>query len=371
VAAYRVIQWGVGGVGTWALRQVLDAPELELVGLKCGTDAKVGVDAGELAGREPTGVCATKNADELLALDADVVVFMPRVSLMDPTIPGSPAAAWVDEVVPILASGKNVVSSIATGIHHRQLADGGAMVARLNEACAQGDASIFFTGVDPGFVTDALAVMMTTPVMDIAQVRTWEFLDYSNYPVPEVMNELGFGMRPQDLNVTMFESLRASWGCAPWLIADALGVELDEIRLDTDIYLSPHTFTVKGGTHIEAGTIGASRWTLSGVVDGEDRITINHVNRMGPDMAPDWPSLGDKGGYRIEIDAMPPLRGDFPLGQPGGTDTAFDDAIVMTAARCVNSIRAVVESSPGYKTLNDLPAFGARYGLRPAKTLPS
>lgn len=129
MAAYKVIQWGTGGVGVWALRQVLDAPDLELVGLKCATDAKAGVDAGIIAGRDPEGIAATKNADELVALDADVVLFMPRVSLKDPTIPGSPGAAWVDEVTPILASGKNVVSSIATGIHYRQLADGDSLVS--------------------------------------------------------------------------------------------------------------------------------------------------------------------------------------------------------------------------------------------------
>jgi len=364
-----VIQWGVGGVGTWALRQVLDAPELELVGVKCGTESKVGIDAGELAGREPAGVPATTDVDKLLALEADIVVFMPRVSLKDPTVPGSPAAAWVDELVPVLESGKNVVSPIAAAMHYRHLADGASLIARLNAACAKGGSSVFFTGVDPGFICDALAAVMTSSVADLAQVRTWEFIDYSNYPVPAVMNELGFGMRPQDLDVTMMESLHASWGCAPWLIADALGVELEDIRLDADFYLSPHTFTVAGGTHIEAGTIGATRWSLAGVVDGEDRITINHVNRMGPDMAPEWPTIGDQGGYRIEMDAMPPYRGDFPLGGPGGTGTALDDAVVMTAARCVNSIAAVVQSAPGYKTLNDLPAFGGRFGLRPPKLL--
>jgi hypothetical protein len=36
----------------------------------------------------------------------------------------------------------------------------------------------------------------------------------------------------------------------------------------------------------------------------------------------------------------------------------------MTAARCVNSIDAVVKAAPGYLTLNDLPTIGARHGMR-------
>ena len=41
-----------------------------------------------------------------------------------------------------------------------------------------------------------------------------------------------------------------------------------------------------------------------------------------------------------------------------------DDAVVMTAARCVNAIRAVIRADPGYLTVNELPNFGARYGFR-------
>src|ERR1700746_844822 len=93
MAPYKVIQWGTGGVGVWALPHVLDAPDLDVVGLKCATDAKAGIDAGIIAGRDPVGIAATKNADELVALDADVVLFMPPVSMKDPTILGSPAAA--------------------------------------------------------------------------------------------------------------------------------------------------------------------------------------------------------------------------------------------------------------------------------------
>jgi hypothetical protein len=46
MAPYKATQGGTGGVGVWALRQVLDAPDLELVGAKCATDQKVGLDAG-------------------------------------------------------------------------------------------------------------------------------------------------------------------------------------------------------------------------------------------------------------------------------------------------------------------------------------
>jgi hypothetical protein len=361
----KVIQWGTGAVGLHAMRFVLDHPELELVGVKCHTDAKVGKDAGSIAGRPSTGVLATRSAGELIALDADCVLFMPRdTEQQDPTVPGSPSRWWVDEVVPILASGKNVVSPIANGMHWMQLADGPALRDELDTAGQKGSSSIYFTGIDPGFVTDALAINMSSVVCDIEQIRTWEFIDYSNYPVPEVMLGMGYGRLPEDIPVTAAAVLRTGWGGAIYSMADAFGLTVDEVVLDIDHFLSPHTVTVASGLTVKEGTIGAMRWSLTGMVDGRPRLMINHVNRMGPEMAPGWPRMGDEGGYRIEIDGFPPYRGEFPLALPGGTGFALDDAVVMTAARCVNAVEAVVGAPPGYRTLNELPAFGARYGFR-------
>ena len=114
---------------------------------------------------------------------------------------------------------------------------------------------------------------------------------------------------------------------------------------------------------VNEGTIGATRWSLTGIVAGQPRFVVNHVNRMGNDMAPDWPTVGSDGGYRIEIDAFPPLRADFPMGLPGGTGSSFADAMAMTAARCVNSIDAVVQAQPGYKTFLDLSPIGGKYAV--------
>ncbi|HEY1971379.1 MAG TPA: hypothetical protein VGH89_25720, partial [Pseudonocardia sp.] len=93
------------------------------------------------------------------------------------------------------------------------------------------------------------------------------------------------------------------------------------------------------------------------------RVQLNHVNRLGAHAAPDWPSVGDAGGYRIEIDGYPPIRGDFPFGLPGGTGDGLRDAMAFTAGRLVNSIGQVVAARPGHLTPNDLLQIGPRYGI--------
>ena len=362
--SYRVIQWGTGAVGAHALRFIIESADLELVGVKCFTDEKDGRDVGDLLGRAPIGLRATRDETSLLAVPADCVLYMPRDLFLDPTLPESPATAWVDEVVGILESGKNVVSPLQSGMHWRQLADGKALRERLEAACRVGGVTAFFTGLDPGFISDCLAMTITSAAGSITQVRTLEVIDYDTYPAADTLSSMGFGVPigPADAE-TGDESLVPSWGCALWLVADSLGVELDEIVLASSTLPAPETFTTQGGLTVQQGTVAAMQWSLTGRVHGEPRIVASHVARLRADLAPEWPQIGEKGGYRVEVDGTPPLRADLPLGLAGGTGTCLGDAVVMTAARCVNAIKTVVEAPTGYRLLNDMVIFGGRHSL--------
>jgi hypothetical protein len=88
------------------------------------------------------------------------------------------------------------------------------------------------------------------------------------------------------------------------------------------------------------------------------------LGRAAPARSSPASTIGDYGGYRIEVDGFPPIRGDFPFGLPGGTGKGLDDAMAMTAARVVNRIEAVVQDPPGFLAPNDLPLIGPRYGLK-------
>ena len=95
--ALKVVQWATGGVGVAAIKGVLEHPDLELVGCRVYSEAKDGKDVGELIGTGPLGVTATSSVDEILALDADAVIYAPLI-------------ANPDEVAALLRSGKNVVT---------------------------------------------------------------------------------------------------------------------------------------------------------------------------------------------------------------------------------------------------------------------
>ena len=183
--AYRVIQWSTGNVGTFALRCIVGHPELELVGLWVHGSAKAGKDAGELCGLGPTGVRATTDTEALLALDADCVCYTATADLR-------PFEA-VEDVVRILASGKDVVSSSIVPLVHPQ-SFFPEVRDKLEDACRRGGTSFFTSGVDPGFANDVLPLTLSGLCERWEEVRILEIINYTTYNQPQVLFEtMGFG----------------------------------------------------------------------------------------------------------------------------------------------------------------------------------
>ncbi len=146
-ATYRVVQWATGNIGTRSLRGVIEHPDLSLVGLYVYSPDKAGRDAGELCGLGATGVVATVDLDEILALDADCVLYMPR-------------ACDVDEVCRLLASGANIVTTRGE-FHHPGSMDPETR-DRIEAACRAGGTSIHSTGSSPGFISEAVPLVLTS-----------------------------------------------------------------------------------------------------------------------------------------------------------------------------------------------------------------
>lgn len=101
----RVVIWGPGDMGGRALRATLASPDYDVVGVKVFSPHKNGVDIGVLAGGDAVGVLATTSKEAILALDADLVIHTPTTPAL---LQGAD-----EDVVELLASGKNVVSAAA------------------------------------------------------------------------------------------------------------------------------------------------------------------------------------------------------------------------------------------------------------------
>ena len=235
--------------------------------------------------------------------------------------------------------------------------------ARLDEAARIGGATLYASGIEPGFAGDQLTLTLLTMSRSITSVRAQEIFLYDQYPVTFMMFDVfGFG-RP--LSYTPIMSLpgvqAGTWGPVVRMVAHGLGAELEEVCETYEREITPRALDVASGT-IEEGTVGAVRLQTIGVVGGRDAIVVEHINRMAPDLAPQWATAERDGTYRVVVEGDPTMTCELVLG--ASNDTASAEGMVATAMRIVNAIPAVCAAPPGLVSSLDLPLTLPREALR-------
>jgi hypothetical protein len=335
----RIVQWTTGNVGARAVRAVVAHPDLELVGAFAWSADKVGRDVGELCGIDPVGVTATDDVDALLALRPDCVVYTPM---------------WPDwsELARILEAGVDVVSTAAF-IDGRRL---GPERERLLAACERGGSTLFGTGINPGFA-EQLAIV-TAGISDrIDKVVISEAADTTLYDSPDTERPAGFARPIDDPDLpAMTAAGTAVFGECVALVADALGVELDEITCEAEYAQTTEELVLDSWT-IPAGCVAGIHATWHGRRAGRSLVELSVRWRKGPTLDPDWTI---EEGYVIEVQGRPTVRTRLELLPPPDFEaTTFADfmvlGMIMTAMPAVNAIPRVVAAPPGIATYNDLP----------------
>ena len=348
----RVVVWATGWTGTLAIRAIQRRPDLELVGVWVHSDDKVGRDAGDLAGIGPVGIAATHDTDALLDLAPDCVCYTASGPERD--------AVAVPDYVAMLERGINVVTVSSPGLVFPAGFDA-PVRDRLADAATRGGASLYASGIEPGFAGDQLVLTLLTQSESIRSVRTQELFRYDEYPVTFMMFDVfGFGKPLDHTPLMSYDGAQlTTWGPPVRMVAHALGVELDTIRETYERRVTERTLEVAAGV-IEAGTVGAIRMETIGVVNGQDAIVIEHVNRMADDIAPDWPTADRDGTYRIVVEGNPNLQCEMTVGS---AETAAAEGMVATTSRVVNAIPFVVDAPPGLVSSLDLPLTLPRHAF--------
>lgn len=349
----RVVVWSTGGVGSIAIDAIARRPDLELVGVWVHSEAKVGQDAGTLAGGVPLGVLATNNADALIALQPDCVVYAASGPDRD--------AAAVPDYLRLLDSGINVVSTTSTGLIYPPAYYSTDWRNQLEAATKTGNVSFYASGVFPGFGSDHLALVLATQSKKIDRITVSEVSLNDHYPVADVMMDgMGFG-RSLDFEPMLKTPgfIEMAWKAPIYLMADALGAEVSEIRGTLDRCITDRGIEVAFGT-IPAGTCGAVRTRAAGVVDGREAIVIEHIIRMSRDVAPDWPTSEFDAAYRVDIEGDPDIHCAMNLGDAAGHG-AGRAAMAATAMRVVNAVPLVVDAPAGLLSSLDIPITLPRY----------
>lgn len=340
-APRRVVQWTTGNVGRRSVRAVVSNPVLTLVGCYAWSPDKQGVDVGVLCGIEPLGLVATGDAGALLSLGPDCVVY-------------NPIRPDVDEMARILEAGVNIVST-AGFITGRAL--GAPAIARLRAAATAGRATLFGTGVNPGFLN--LFGLVSTAICDrVERVRVLESVDATGYASAETQLGVGFAHDPDDpATSAMTERASEVFGDAVALMADALAVDLDEIGFEAEYARATEDMDL-GFMMIPQDTVAGISGTWFGTADGRRVVECAYRWKMGWAMEPDWPL---KHGYFVEIEGRPRVQSQFRILPPDDWDEPdyMGLGMIMTAMPAINAIPAVCAAPPGIVTHADLPLVAA------------
>jgi hypothetical protein len=348
---YRVIQWATGNTGQRALREVIRDPSLDLVGVRVYDDAKNGVDAGELCGEGPTGVLATTDRDAVLKLDSDCCIYMPRATGRGQTRAGLTEDELVDDVVALLESGTNVVTTcadlFARGV---RMSDGNR--ARVREACDRGGSSVWASGSDPGFLTETLPLAFLSIQRRVDRIELEEFGDLSHRPSPHmVMEQMRFGKPLAEFDPDRRKNhLFYEYQTPLTVLAEVAGFEIDEWTAEGGVAAAKEDLSIVAG-EIRAGTAAAQRVVITGRSGGIDRVRFTQYGFVAMDVEPDWGLQPTGWRIRVHGDAPIDMRAPFPVP----LDDLADHVPAFNANGPVNAIPYVCAAPAGFLTTEDLP----------------
>ena len=344
----KTIQWATGAIGKFNIATCHSNPAFELIGCYVHSPEKHGLDAGVIAGVGPMNVLATNNIKDILELSADIVQYAPLLT-------------DVNDICQLLASGKNVITPAGfTTISNKK------DKVKLQAACIAGNSSFHGSGIHPGFSGDRLPLILSAMSQKIDKVTVYEIVDMSKVNESwEMVSMLGFDMSPEDasasppflldvMSTIFFESID--------LVAQGLGVEIDEFQKQHKFALAKEDITVTldlgaaTGT-IRKGHVAGQNFNYSGKINGKTVIDFKTYWKMSKDLEPDWPH-DEPWIYKIIIDGQPPLRLDFTCGAEDGHDSP-PLGLLCTAMNCMNTAPLVISAPAGIRTQLDLPTITA------------
>ncbi|MDF1542224.1 MAG: 2,4-diaminopentanoate dehydrogenase [Anaerosomatales bacterium] len=326
----RVAVWGTGMMGQGLLRFLLDRPgDVELVGAIVTNPAKEGKTVGELLGDCECDVRMTTDSDAVLAAKPDVVCICTQSNLHEIT----------DQVEPAIRSGANVLC-IAETLAYPWATDA-AWADRVDALARERGVSVLGTGINPGFILDALIVMWTSVCLRVDRIEARRVNDLSPFG-PTVMASQGVGTTVEEFERGVADGTivgHIGFQESIHLIARALGWEIDEIVETRE----PIVSTVERSTphvHVAPGDVAGCRHIGRGYSEGELKIELVHPQQIHPHL-----EGVDTGDY-IRVIGDPEVNMANTPEIPGG---------IGTYASTGNYVPLIVDAPAGLLTVVDLP----------------
>ncbi|HSR31427.1 MAG TPA: dihydrodipicolinate reductase [Anaerolineae bacterium] len=325
----RIIQYGLGPIGSAMARHVVERAGLKMVGAIDIDPAKVGQDAGEVIGLgRPLGFGVAKRLESVLArTEADVVIHTTS-SYFD---------LFKDQVLEILEAGLDVVStaeelSFPWLAHPEQAAEIDAVAKRVGK-------TVLGTGVNPGFIMDALPLSLTAICQRVDRVEVTRVINASTRRGP-FQAKIGSGMTVDAFNAKMAAGRMGHVGLpeSVGMVFDTLGKELARYESAVEPVVADQAVRTEH-FEVQPGQVRGLKQVARGYTEEGEFMTLTFIAAL---------EAGEDGDT-IKITGKPDL--EVKLKGTNGD--------IATVAIAVNAVRRVKEASPGLVTMRDLPIVTA------------
>lgn len=328
--AIRVVLVGLGPIGAAVGRQLTARAGFQIAGAVDIDPAKVGRDAGEVLelGRRLRVPVTDSIGKTLRARRPDVAVLCTSSSLQQ-------VLPQFEEVlkrrIPIVTTTEEAAYPSA---RNRRLA------RRLDQVARKARVAVLGTGVNPGFLMDALPIALTAVCERVDRIEVHRVQDARIRRLP-FQQKIGAGLTTEQFTRGVARGMLRHVGFTEsiQMIADAMGWTLDRTTDDVEPKLA--TEPVESELlAVDPGYVCGIVQHGVGYVKGEPRIRLHIEAYLG---APEsYDSVLIEGSPRIYSRIDGGVHGD-----------------IATASMVVNAIPAVRAAAPGLRTMRDmrLPSF--------------
>lgn len=334
----RVIQWGLGAMGSGMAKLALTKEGIDIVGAIDTDPDKAGKDLGDVLNMDKKlGVNVKGNAEDVIGkVEADLVIIA--------------TSSFVNEVYPqitLAVVNKLNVITIAEEMSFPAAVEP-ELTKKMDDLAQQNGVTILGTGVNPGFILDSLIIFLTGGCSEVKKIRAARINDLSPFG-PTVMRTQGVGTTPEEFAAGLKDgSIVGHIGFLEsiGMIADALGWKIDKIEENREPIIS-NVYRETAYVKVQPGMVAGCRHTAKAYMDGEVVIELEHPQQVLPHLE------GVETGDYIWIEGVPNFNVSNKPECPGG---------IGTISTAVNMIPHVINAEAGLTYMHKLPVVHALMG---------
>jgi len=331
----KVLHFGLGPIGVGVVKQVAQRKGFKIVGAVDIDPAKVGRDLGEVAG--VGRVLRVKVSDDarkaIKSTKPDVVVLCTNSS-MKKVLPQMEAILKLR--VPIVSTTEELAYPTKGNMRYARA---------IHKMAKKAKVAVLGTGVNPGFVMDALPITLTGVCEKVDALRIDRIQDARVRRLP-FQQKIGAGLTREQFQRKVDEGSVRHVGLAESvsMIADALGWKLDKITDDIRPRIATQTVASEY-LAVDPGYVCGIEQDGIGYRNGMPVITLHMEAYLGAPESYD----------AVEITGSPALKMKIAGGVHGD---------IATASIVVNSLPKILDVSPGLHTMRDMPIPSFFGGVR-------